>query len=137
MIWREPKQHFNRLLFLLCIIRHYCEVQTWYSTRIYRQLRSLFLSRNSDVLRAGRPGFDSRQCKIFLFSTASTPTLGPTQSPIQWASGAFSLEAKRAGREADFTFFMKPVLHSEDLPVRRPPETWRVKKVKLSLCLTN
>jgi hypothetical protein len=25
-----------------------------------------------------RPGFDSRQCQIFLFSTASTPALGPT-----------------------------------------------------------
>jgi hypothetical protein len=39
-------------------------------------------------LRAGRPGFDSQQCKIFLFSTASRPTLGPTQPPIQCVPGA-------------------------------------------------
>jgi hypothetical protein len=38
--------------------------------------------------RAGGPGFDSRQCKIFLFSTASRPTLGPTQPPIQWVTWA-------------------------------------------------
>jgi hypothetical protein len=30
------------------------------------------------------PGFDSWQCKIFLFSTAFRPTLVPTH-PIQWA----------------------------------------------------
>jgi hypothetical protein len=28
---------------------------------------------------------------IFLFSTASTPALRPTQTPIQWVPGAFSL----------------------------------------------
>jgi hypothetical protein len=38
-------------------------------------------------VRAGRPGFDSRQCKIFLFSTASRPALGSTQPPIQWVPG--------------------------------------------------
>jgi hypothetical protein len=41
-------------------------------------------------LRAGRPEFDSRQCKIFLFSTASTPILWPTQLPIQWVPEALS-----------------------------------------------
>jgi hypothetical protein len=55
----------------------------------------------SDGLRTGRPGFDSRQCKIFLFSTAFRPTLGPTQPPIQRLPGAFSLGIKRQGREAD------------------------------------
>jgi hypothetical protein len=29
------------------------------------------------------------------------PTLGPTQSPIQWVPGALSPEVKRPGREAD------------------------------------
>jgi hypothetical protein len=47
----------------------------------------------SDIQEAGQlscysdglgPGLDSRQCKIFLYSTASRPVLGPTQSPIQW-----------------------------------------------------
>jgi hypothetical protein len=49
----------------------------------YKSVRSLFydkyslgqesgyLSRYSDGLRAGRPGFDSRQRKDFIFSTAS------------------------------------------------------------------
>jgi hypothetical protein len=43
--------------------------------------------RYSDGLWAGRPGFDFRQCKIYLFYTASRPALGPTQPPIQRLSG--------------------------------------------------
>jgi hypothetical protein len=31
----------------------------------------------------------------------SRTTLGPTQTPIQWVSGALSLGVKRPGREAD------------------------------------
>jgi hypothetical protein len=58
-------------------------------------------SRHSDRLRAGRPGFDSRNDEIFLFSTPSRPALGPTQPPIQWVSGAISSEVKQPGREAD------------------------------------
>jgi hypothetical protein len=47
-------------------------------------------------------GFESRQgLGIFLFTTASRPTLGTTQSPIQWAPGALSLVVKRPVREAD------------------------------------
>jgi hypothetical protein len=52
-------------------------------------------------LQAGRPRFDSRQCKIFLFSTASRPTLEPTQPPIQWVPGALSLGVKQQGHQAD------------------------------------
>jgi hypothetical protein len=37
----------------------------------------------------------------FLFSTASRPALRPTQLPIKWAPGPFSLGVKRPGREAD------------------------------------
>jgi hypothetical protein len=37
----------------------------------------------------------------FLFTTASRPTLGPTQSPIQWVPGDLSLGVKPSGREAD------------------------------------
>jgi hypothetical protein len=52
--------------------------------------------------RAGWPGFDSRQRKISLFSTAFRPALGPTtQPPIQWVAGALSWGVKRQGREAD------------------------------------
>jgi hypothetical protein len=45
--------------------------------------------------------FDSLQCKIFLFSTASRPTLGPSQILIKWVPPAFSPGVKRQGREAD------------------------------------
>jgi hypothetical protein len=58
------------------------------------------ITRRSDGLRAERPGFDSRQYKIFPFSTASRPTLGPTHPPIQWVPGALSPVLKRPGREA-------------------------------------
>jgi hypothetical protein len=47
-------------------------------------------------------GFDSRQgLGIFLFTTASQPTLGPTQPPIQWVPGTLSLGVKRPRSEAD------------------------------------
>jgi hypothetical protein len=47
-------------------------------------------------------GFDSRwRLGIILFTTASRTALGPTQPPIQWVPGAFSLGVKRPGREAD------------------------------------
>jgi hypothetical protein len=47
-------------------------------------------------------GFDSRQgLAIFLFSAASRTALGPTQPPIQWVPGAFSLGVERQGHEAD------------------------------------
>jgi hypothetical protein len=38
---------------------------------------------------------------IFLLITASRPALGPTQPPIQWIPGAFSLGVKWPEREAD------------------------------------
>jgi hypothetical protein len=42
-------------------------------------------------LRAGQPGFDSRQGQdIFLLATASGPTLGPTQPPIERVSAVLS-----------------------------------------------
>jgi hypothetical protein len=37
----------------------------------------------------------------FLFSTASRPTLGPTNPPILWVPEAISAGIKRPGREAD------------------------------------
>jgi hypothetical protein len=76
---------------------------------VYNEISSMtilapnaWLSRYSDELRAGRPGFNSRQGQeIFLFSTAPRPALGPTQPPIQWVPGAFSPGVKWQGREAD------------------------------------
>jgi len=37
----------------------------------------------------------------FLFTTASTPALGPTQPPIPLVPGVLSLGAKRSGRKSD------------------------------------
>jgi hypothetical protein len=55
-------------------------------------------------LRAGRPGFDSRQkLGTFLFATASREDLQPTQPPIQWILVAIFLRVKRPGREADLS----------------------------------
>jgi hypothetical protein len=61
----------------------------------------IMAGRYSDALRAGQPGFESRQGKDFLFSITSTPAVGPTQPPIQWVPGVLSLGVKRSGREAD------------------------------------
>jgi hypothetical protein len=47
-------------------------------------------------------GLDSWQGKeIFLYSIAPRLTLGPTQPPIQWITGALSPEVKWLGREGD------------------------------------
>jgi len=63
---------------------------------------SPFMSLYSDWLRAGRSGFDSRRgLGIVVFDIVSRPALDPTQSPIQWVPGDFSLGVKRLGREAD------------------------------------
>jgi hypothetical protein len=46
--------------------------------------------------------FDSwKKQRISLFSKTSTPTLGPTQLPVQMKLRAVSPEVKRHGREAD------------------------------------
>jgi hypothetical protein len=71
--------------------------------RAKNQLSSMLKNCNigEDGIQAGRPGFDSQQCKSFLFSTASRPTPGPTQPPIQLLSRALSPWIKRPGHGAD------------------------------------
>jgi hypothetical protein len=72
-----------KVKFSLCLINH----QGW-------------CSRYSDALRTWQPWFDSQQMQeIFLLSTEFRPTVGSTESPTHWLSGAFSLGAKWAGRE--------------------------------------
>jgi hypothetical protein len=47
-------------------------------------------------------GVDSRKGQeIFLYSTLSRPTQGPTQPPSQWVPGALSPGVKGLGHEAD------------------------------------
>jgi hypothetical protein len=49
-------------------------------------------------------GFDSWQrLGIFLFTTSSRMSLGPTHPPIQWVPRALSLGAKQLGLEADYS----------------------------------
>jgi hypothetical protein len=60
------------------------------------------LSRYSDWLRAGPPEFDSRQGPdMFLYSIASRPALGSTQSPVQWVPDALSPGVRGQRRETD------------------------------------
>jgi hypothetical protein len=47
--------------------------------------------------RGSNPG----RGKIFMFSTASRPAMGPTQPPIQWVPGTISPGLKRPKREGD------------------------------------
>jgi len=57
-------------------------------------------------LQAGGPIFDSRQGQrkdFFLFTNASTTTVGPTQLPIQCVLGDLSVEVKRAECEAVYS----------------------------------
>jgi len=39
----------------------------------------------------------------FVLTTASRLSLGPTQSAIQWATGALPWDVKLQGREADYS----------------------------------
>jgi hypothetical protein len=72
-----------------------------YST--YTHWPSGQLSRYSDGLQAGQLGFESWQGKFFLFSTASRPVPGPTQSHIECVPGAIWPRANRPGRETDYS----------------------------------
>jgi hypothetical protein len=57
---------------------------------------------------------------IFLFTTASRTTLGPTQPPIQWVPGALSLGVRRPGRKADHS----PPSSAEELYFDSPNTSW-------------
>jgi len=62
----------------------------------------LSLSHRVTILRAGRPGFDSRQgLGLFLWDTASRQALGPTQPPIQCVPRVHFPAIKRQNSEAD------------------------------------
>jgi hypothetical protein len=93
--WVGPKTLHHEVNYFLAL--------PTFKTLSYKKLH-ICHSRSSSVGMATgyELGFDSqRGLGIFLFSTASRPTLGSTQSPIQWVPGAFSQRVKRSGREAD------------------------------------
>jgi hypothetical protein len=80
-------------------------------------------------------GFESCQrLGIFLFTTASSGALGPTQPPIQWVPGALYLGVKRPESEADHSppsisevkECVKLYLHSPNTPLRcRAQSKWQ------------
>jgi hypothetical protein len=82
------------------------------------------LSRYSDGLDGwgSIPGI----LKIFLFSIAFRPALGPTQSPIQLASEALFPGEKRQGREADHSpQFSAEIMNGGALPSLSHTFSWR------------
>jgi hypothetical protein len=68
-------------------------------------VRTYFAVGNIDWIDGGRPRVQISRPgmgKIFSpFSEMSTPILGPTKLPIQWAMGTLSPGVKRPGRETD------------------------------------
>jgi hypothetical protein len=78
-------------------------------------------------------GFDSRRgLGIFLFTTASRPTLGPTQPPIQWVPGILSLAVKRPVLKTDqFTPSNTEVKQCVELYFQSPStHSWRAAQFK-------
>jgi hypothetical protein len=70
----------------------------------YRDLVGCYIFRNALILfgTVTSYGLDgSQQCKIFLFSTESIPTVGPTQRPMQWAQGDPLSGIMQMGHEAN------------------------------------
>jgi hypothetical protein len=64
----------------------------------------VLLHLTADWLRDGRPRGRSSSpggSKNFHFSMSSSPSLGSTESPIQWVQGALSPDVKQPGRETD------------------------------------
>jgi hypothetical protein len=70
--------------------------RSWYNWRELSRYSNWLLAEGQRD-RVKRP----YRVKIFLFSTSSSPVLGPIQPPIQWVTGSLSPEVKWLGREAD------------------------------------
>jgi hypothetical protein len=78
-------------------------------------------------LRAGRPGFDSRQGQgTFGFRTARRPALRPNQPPIQWVPGGEVCEAGYSPPSSA----LRPVPHGV---VLRHTDTFTVSNLGLQL----
>jgi hypothetical protein len=90
-LWRNlcPSCYLRQTISIFCTLTVFLLRQFAFRNRGKRTSCSTF------------PYRDSQRVKIFLFSTASRPTLGPTQSPIQWVPKARSPGVMWPGREAD------------------------------------
>jgi hypothetical protein len=69
--------------------------EIWIKKQTITYIKTDKLSERSCAVRFPGKGKD------YMFSTASAPALGSTESPIQWIPGALSPRVKRPGREAD------------------------------------
>jgi len=86
-------------------------------------------------LRVGRPAFDYRQQRIFLFSTTSRPALEP-QLPIHWVPGTLFPAVKWLGREADRSFPYNSEVKNVQSHTSTPPYVfiaWCLVKYRLRL----
>jgi hypothetical protein len=92
----------NNLKKILCL---YFDLKSWDS--------AVGIATGYEAGRERGQSLSFGRVKNFLFSMSSRPTLGSTQPPIQWVSGALSPGVKRPVREAD---------HS-------PPTSGKVKKM--------
>jgi hypothetical protein len=93
--WAIPALNCTAHVLLFSIWRHI-------NLRVTTKLGARIAQRYSARLRAGWSDVESRQgLGIFLFTITTRPALGPSQSPIQWAPGAFSGGKAVPGREAD------------------------------------
>jgi hypothetical protein len=92
------RQTLNHPLYTNDRLEAYHDIFFYYGP--FLRLSFSFLNRQSNELRTGGSGFLSWRCKIFLFSVASKPVLGPTQPPAQLVSVALATGVKRPGREA-------------------------------------
>jgi hypothetical protein len=93
-------------LLYMCVLQGHGAAREDIAWRITRD--SLLKSRGSSVsivttLRALRPRYCSQKVGkgLFLFTTTSRPTVGPTQPPVQWVRGALCLELKRPWHEGN------------------------------------
>jgi hypothetical protein len=68
-------------------------------------LINLLVVANVTRLQAASPGVQiPEKARLFLLSKSSTSTTGPTDPPIQWASGLLTgLERTRCARSSDYS----------------------------------
>jgi hypothetical protein len=68
------------------------------------------MARLRDGWRGNFRSIAGRSIEIFLFFTASRPTVGSAQLPIQWTPGAFSRDLIRRKNNSAFALFLKRIL---------------------------
>jgi hypothetical protein len=98
-MWRYTFRLLNK--FYRKIMDHFLVTPT---SVVFLQFNSGILGSSVRIttgLRAGRPGYDSRQGLAFFLAIASRSDLGLIQPPIQWVSGVLCPGVTQLGREGD------------------------------------